>query len=97
MVATNKGYVEEMDALLEGGADVNATHKVDIIIRKIGVVLSHLNIINMYTIIMHCGINFVVSSQGTGWTAIFFAAKNGSVELVQNLLHHKAKTELDVS
>jgi hypothetical protein len=28
MVATNKGYVEEMDALLEGGADVNATHKV---------------------------------------------------------------------
>ena len=28
MVATNKGYVEEMDALLEGGADVNATHEV---------------------------------------------------------------------
>ena len=67
-----------------------------IIIRKIGVV-NHLSIINVYTIIMHYGINFVVSSQGTGWTAIFFAAKNGSVELVQNLLHHKAKTELDVS
>lgn len=40
MVATNKGYVEEMDALLEGGADVNATHKV-YHYKKIGVV-SHL-------------------------------------------------------
>ena len=28
MVATNKGYMEEIDALLEGGADVNITHKV---------------------------------------------------------------------
>ena len=45
-------------------------------------------------ILSSCG---VISSQGTGWTAIFFAAKNGSVEIVQNLLHHKAKTELDVS
>ena len=28
MVATNKSYKEEIDALLEGGADVNATHEV---------------------------------------------------------------------
>ena len=28
MVATNKGYKEEIDALLEGGADVNVKHKV---------------------------------------------------------------------
>ena len=78
MVATNKGYVEEVDALLEGGADVNATHKVN---------NSH---INHYS-------KFVISSQETGWTAIFFAAKNGNIKIIQILLYHNAKTELDVS
>ena len=28
MVATNKGYEDEIEALLEGGADVNYTHEV---------------------------------------------------------------------
>ena len=28
MAATNKGYEKEIDALLEGGAQVNITHKV---------------------------------------------------------------------
>ena len=60
MVAINKGYVEEMDALLEGGADVNATHKV--YYKKNW--SSHL-----LCILSSCG---VISSQGMGWTAIIF-------------------------
>lgn len=35
--------------------------------------------------------------QATGWTAVFFAAKNGSVEIVQDFLRHGAKIELKVS
>ena len=81
MVATNKGYMEEMDALLKGGADVNATHEVK----------------KLISIKINISILLINPSQGTGWTAIFFAAKNGNVEFVQNFLHHKAKIELDVS
>ncbi len=37
-----------------------------------------------------------LSSQETGWTPIFFAAKSGKMDIFKELLHNGARTEIEV-
>ncbi len=37
------------------------------------------------------------SSQETGWTPIFFAAKSGEMDIFKQLLHKGARTEIEVN
>ena len=36
----------------------------------------------------------IISSQETGWTPIFFAAKSGKMDIFKELLHKGVRTEL---
>ena len=38
----------------------------------------------------------LLCTQATGWPAIFFAAKNGKVNILTKLLERGARTELEV-
>ena len=80
MVAADKGYQNVVEALLEGGVDVNYKHQVS------GIFVTH----NCHND------TYIMYMQATGWPAIFFATKNGRVSILKKLLERGAMTELEV-
>ena len=86
MLAINKGHLDLVQTLVHGKVDLNKAHPV-----------SHVYTFNSISAIVLLTRVIITIQQETGWTAIFFAAKSGNLEIFRELLKGGADTEIEVS
>ena len=86
MLAINKGHLDLVQTLVHGKVDLNKAHPV-----------SRLYTFNSISAIVLLTRVIIIIQQEMGWTAIFFAAKSGNLEIFRELLKGGADTEIEVS
>ena len=78
MLATQNAHASVVKTLLDGRADPNITDKV-------------------YCCLPSCVdhvLLLIVCAQTSGWTAIFFASKQGNTEIARQLIGHGARLDI---
>jgi ankyrin repeat protein len=92
MIAAAEGHAEAVSALVEGGADVNATNALGRTALMFASSYGFLPIVN--DLLVHRADPNIVPKDSTGWTALIAAAHNGHREVVTMLLGHGADASI---
>jgi len=88
MIAAAEGHAETVSALVEGGANVNATNALGRTALMFASSYGFLAIVQ--DLLDHRADANVVPKDTTGWTALIAAARNGHLEVTRVLLDHGA-------
>ena len=81
MLATQRGHAQVVKTLIDGKANPNITDKVQCCLVVFASCVDHVLLM-------------IVCVQITGWSALFFAAKEGNVEIARLLIGSGANVEL---
>ena len=92
MIAAAEGHAETVSALLESGADVNATNALGRTALMFASSYGFLAIVN--DLLGHRADPNIVPRDSTGWTALIAAAHNGHMEVIRALLDHGADASI---
>ena len=92
MIAAAEGHAETVSALVDGGADVNATNRLGRTALMFASSYGFAAIVQ--NLLGHRADPNIVPKDSTGWTALIAAAHNGHGEVVRLLLGHGADASI---
>jgi len=92
MIAAAEGHAETVSALVDGGADVNATNRLGRTALMFASSYGFAAIVQ--NLLGHRADPNIVPKDSTGWTALIAAAHNGHGEVVTLLLGHGADASI---
>jgi len=92
MIAAAEGHAETVSALVESGADVNATNALGRTALMFASMYGFLAVVT--DLLGHRADPNIVPRDSTGWTALIAAAHNGHIEVTWALLNHGADVSI---